>query len=142
MAIGTNLYISQAFGRLDEESNTFSFNTNDGIFKGLNTPINGQRSFGNGEEYKIYQLGIQTLPGVKIQLTENSNAPIFIGQTGIFEINLSDKIPLTSTITFMNLDELMKSSTGDESNKDKRSVNYCLIDVIYSKINEGGTVVE
>ena len=46
----------------------------------------------NGGIFKDYlpftQLGIQTLPGTRFYLNNNEEAPIIIGSTGIYELEL------------------------------------------------------
>lgn len=45
--------------------------------------------------YPIVQLGIQAMPGAKFYLNV-SDAPIIIGQTGIYELDLSGKTEISS----------------------------------------------
>lgn len=123
------LYIDQAIVKVitDKDGNkkisieNSELNLN--IFQNLSPVDNSEPSFG-GTNFKIYQLGIQSLPGLKFTINDNmtsANANIVLGQTGIFELNLADATPVT-TVTFTNLlDHLSLSDT-----------NYCIIDVIYS----------
>lgn len=43
--------------------------------------------------YPIVQLGIQTLPGTKFSLN-NAEAPIIVGYTGIYELDLNGSIEI------------------------------------------------
>lgn len=44
---------------------------------------------------RIYQLGIQALPGTKFYIN-GSTAPVVIGSTGIYELDLNSFSPITS----------------------------------------------
>ena len=103
-------------------------------------PTGETYTFG-GNGYNIYQLGVQTLPGLSITIGENSGSssgigltsssgPIYVGQTGIFELNLNGKVPVDTQITINNLD-ILTSNMGD-------NVNYCIIDVVYYKVQGEG----
>ena len=65
----------------------------------------------------IIQLGIQSLPGTKFYLN-NSNDPVIIGNTGIYELNLNGLSEITAIAqlrdNFQSLDELCKSLGEDE----------------------------
>lgn len=91
----------------------------------------------NGKPYfPIYKLGIQTFPGFKFYINEdenNKNQGIIINNTGIFELDLKDKI----TINNLRFDP---KSLGiiEEKNTDDWSFNnsfnaYLLIDIIYEE---------
>lgn len=70
----------------------------------------------------ITQLGIQTLPGVKVYIN-NHTSPIIIGQTGIYELNVDG----LSNITDIKFD-------GESLNLINNSTNaYLIIDYIYEK---------
>lgn len=70
----------------------------------------------------ITQLGIQTLPGVKVYINNHTN-PIIIGQTGIYELNVDG----LSNITDIKFD-------GESLNLINNSTNaYLIIDYIYEK---------
>lgn len=105
--------------------------TLDDIFSNINTE---EHSF-SGENYNIYQLGIQSVPGLQINLGQN-NGTVRIGQTGIFELNLSNLSPLKGTITLTNLKSALANTYDKDSGTFSGNCNYCLIDVIYSK-NDG-----
>jgi hypothetical protein len=48
--------------------------------------------------YPIYQLGVQSLPGTKMYINENSE-PVIIGHTGIYEIDYDINTKITK-LTF------------------------------------------
>lgn len=68
----------------------------------------------------ITQLGIQTLPGVKFYLN-NSNTPIIIGSTGIYELNLEGLSEITA----------LKFDYGSVDTIAKNDNAYLIIDIIY-----------
>lgn len=63
-----------------------------------NTSSTTQNKFVSGSifnpYYPIKQLGIQTLPGVRFRLNNATNYPIIIGHTGIYELELDDKVDI------------------------------------------------
>ena len=69
--------------------------------------------------YPIYQLGIQSLPGLKIQINDNGTE-VVVGQTGIFELNLLKATPIYG-FSLTNLEQMYENST----------TMYVLIDVVY-----------
>lgn len=79
------------------------------------------------EKTPIYQLGIQALPGTKFYLNESQD-PIIIGATGIYELDLHEK----STISALHFDpdsirtinEAMSIGTG-----------YLIVDIVYEEEN-------
>ena len=108
----------------DSEGNKISkivlkYEKTDDIFSNIST---GEHSF-SGENYNIYQLGIQSAPGLQVNLGQNGGT-IRIGQTGIFELNLS------------NLENILANTYDKDSETFSGNCNYCLIDVIYVK-NDG-----
>jgi hypothetical protein len=46
----------------------------------------------------IVHLGIQTLPGTKVYLNSNMDAPVIIGATGIYELDLEGTTGLISSL--------------------------------------------
>lgn len=75
-----------------------------------------------GETIPITQLGIQTIPGVKVFINHNPN-PIVIGQTGIYELNV-DGLSYINDIKF----------DGASLNLIDASTNaYLIIDYIYER---------
>lgn len=73
----------------------------------------------------VVQLGIQALPGTKFYLN-NSDNPIIIGYTGIYELNLEGLTEITS----LAFDAKSIQAIND-------AVNSCLIvDMIYEKDGE------
>lgn len=105
----------------------------------------------NGKPYfPIYKLGIQTFPGFKFYINEdknNENQGIIINNTGIFELDLKDKITINS-LRFdpKSLGIIEKKDTGDDQSSnnqeddtdDDQSSNnrlnaYLLIDIIYEE---------
>lgn len=117
------LYIGQAIGSYKGDAFTWDSNSDSG--KSIFTiEADGDVVVGSEDgKFKIYQIGIQSLPGVAFQINDNmtdANSTIRIGQTGIFELNLADATPITK-LTFTNLGVLQNSDT-----------NYLIIDVIFS----------
>lgn len=74
----------------------------------------------------IYQFGVQTLPGVKMVINDNATefGHVIVGQTGIFELNLSDATPILS-VQFPRLNTYLTQASPD--------MNYILIDLVYAK---------
>lgn len=95
-----------------------SCTSNEDIFANLNEKGNW-RIGGNivtqenkSISYKIYQVGIQSLPGLKFSINDNAtekNGAIILGQTGIFELNLHAATPIES-IQFQNIIQLLTES--------------------------------
>lgn len=113
-------------------SNVWNYEgTLDGIFSNISTK---EHSF-SGENYSIYQLGIQSAPGLRVNLGQN-NGEIRIGQTGIFELNLSNLSPLKGTVVLSNLESALANTYNDTLGTFSGNCNYCLIDVIYAQ-NDG-----
>lgn len=92
----------------------------------LSTLSNGQVFFKDGgESQSIVQLGIQTIPGVKFYLNEGIE-PIFIGGTGIYELDLSG----LTDITALSFDQ-------DSINKILNTNGaYLIVDAIYETEEE------
>ena len=165
-----DLYIAQAYGTVTEQildngqvKKTLSFTWDAPIFNGIDTLFSdGNERHFSGTDYNIYQFSIQTAPGVRIKLNNNSS-DVIVGQTGIWESNLTSLTPISSEIYIYNLDACLgvntvqASTTGladgqqfqvidnqsltSNTNTYEVSCNYCLIDVIYS-INQTGGVAE
>lgn len=77
------------------------------------------------ERMPVYQIGIQCLPGTKFFLNE-SDDPIIIGATGIYELDLHEKTAITA-INFhpesiQTLLEAMKTGSG-----------YLIVDIVYEE---------
>lgn len=72
--------------------------------------------------YPIVQLGIQTLPGVKVFIN-NHSTPIVIGSTGIYELNV-DGLSRISNISF---------DINSLNVIDNNSNAYIIVDYIYDK---------
>lgn len=70
--------------------------------------------------YPIVQLGIQSLPGTKFYLNDSID-PIMIGQTGVFELDLSNNTEITSLKFDIASLKLIKANSGA----------YLIIDIIY-----------
>ena len=70
----------------------------------------------------ITQLGIQSLPGTKFYLN-NSEIPVIIGHTGIYELDLSG----LSEITALRFDP--KSLMAIDGNQN----SFLIVDIIYEK---------
>lgn len=81
----------------------------------------------------ISQLGIQTLPGTKILIntgnsTTNETSYITVGQTGIFELDVTNLTPITSV-------QVLPSSM---KNIITNPVGYIIIDTVYEDSSKGG----
>lgn len=119
------LYIAQIYGKVIEGE--LQINVSDsGIssvegFSGININTdNGTLKIGEGKNLQFYQLGVQTRPGIQMQLNGGAETTR-IGQTGIFELNLGEDTPI-SAISFPNL--AINLSASD--------INYILVDLVYS----------
>lgn len=139
--VSTDLYMSQCI-LVMQKGKLAQINPIEGIFAETGRiEDTGEYRFSSAD-YNIYQLGVQTLPGVTIILNDN-NSNVKVGQTGIFEINLSDLTPLKAQITFTNLLSILSEYTAnaadlsitlpDVISSTNVTNNYCIIDVIYSK---------
>ena len=71
----------------------------------------------------IVQLGIQTLPGMKIYINNHTN-PIIVGQTGIYELNVDG----ISYITDLRFD----GTTLNIINRNQQNA-YLIVDYLYEK---------
>lgn len=92
---------------------------------GKNYPSNlSYRSLVSGSIFSNYlpitQLGIQSLPGTKFYLN-NSNNPIIIGYTGIYELNLEGM----GEITALSFDAKSLEAINGNAN------SYLIVDIIY-----------
>ena len=68
----------------------------------------------------VIQLGIQSLPGTKFYLN-NSNDPIIIGNTGIYELDLNG----LSEITAISFDRASINAIAINQN------GYLIVDILY-----------
>ena len=68
----------------------------------------------------VIQLGIQSLPGTKFYLN-NSNDPIIIGNTGIYELDLNG----LSEITAISFDRASINAIATNQN------GYLIVDILY-----------
>jgi hypothetical protein len=88
-----------------------------------NTPIT-YAHYVNGDVfgtcYPILQLGIQALPGTKFYLNDSAE-PIIIGQTGIYELDLTNGIQITQ----LQIDARSITSIRDNQNA------YLIVDILY-----------
>lgn len=71
----------------------------------------------------IHQFGIQTLPGTKIYLNQSNN-PIIIGSTGIFEIDCDNT---TAILNSFRIEQKSMEIIDNLAN------GYLLIDLVYGK---------
>lgn len=71
----------------------------------------------------IVQLGIQTLPGMKVYINNHTN-PIIVGQTGIYELNVDG----ISYITDLRFDGQTLTTINNKTNN-----AYLIVDYIYEK---------
>lgn len=74
--------------------------------------------------YSIVQLGIQTLPGVQFTLNGGTSSMV-VGQTGIYEIELSDSVRITQLQFYGSSLSLISSNEGA----------YLIVDLIYESNN-------
>ena len=72
--------------------------------------------------FPIVQLGVQTLPGMKIYINNHTN-PVIVGQTGIYELNVDG----LSYITDLRFD----GSTLKIIDDNKEKGTYLIIDYLY-----------
>lgn len=71
----------------------------------------------------IIQLGIQSMPGVKFYLN-GSNNPIILGNTGVYELDLSGMTQINSLQFDANSINLINSNNGA----------YLIVDIIYEEV--------
>ena len=79
--------------------------------------VNGN-AFDYGADGRILALGIQTVPGIKFNLNGNS---IYVGPSGIYEIDYSDNCEIKSLSFDGNTLNLIDNEIG----------NYLIIDIMY-----------
>lgn len=95
-------------------------NTNNIPSKAVKSFFSNEVSFEN--YMPIVHLGIQTLPGTQVVLNANADAPIIVGASGIYELDL-DKT--TGLINSMHVDsnsmQIIENVPG----------GYLLMDIIY-----------
>lgn len=91
--------------------------------------ITTSTNLSSGEVFAKYmpisQLSIQALPGTKFYLN-NSNSPIIIGYTGIYELSVNNLAEITS-LKF-DYESIMRLNTNKET--------VLLVDIIYDKEEE------
>lgn len=86
-------------------------------------------SFVNGSAFlhmPILQLGIQTLPGVKIHINSQTSTPVIIGATGIYELDLSNNVEINS----LYIDAFSMENIQSNPN------SYLIIDTVYESEGE------
>ena len=84
--------------------------------------VSGSIFFGSEKLISIAALGIQTIPGVQFYLND-SNEPIVIGSTGLFELSLSDGYE----VNFLRFDQESIDLIAASSN-----AAYLIVDIIYN----------
>lgn len=82
---------------------------------------------GGYNQAPIKQLGIQSLPGTKFYINESDN-PVILGKTGIFELNCMDMAYSITKLTF-DIESLRRIDENDN--------DFLIIDIIEEN-NEGG----
>lgn len=86
-----------------------------------------QDKFINGEMFKdcypIYQLGIQTLPGIRFKLNR-SNDYAYVGHSGVFELDLKGQVEINSL-------QFYRTSIR---NIDENPSAYLIVDVVYEEV--------
>lgn len=71
----------------------------------------------------ILQLGIQATPGTKFYLN-NSQEPVIIGSTGIYELDLQGKAEVNAlSFDYESIDNINK----------KKNNGYLIVDIIYER---------
>ena len=94
-------------------------------------PISGEEFAGkfiNGtlfSNYRIIQLGIQSLPGTKFSLN-NSIGSIIIGHTGIYELNVDG---LTEITALQFSKDSMEAINGNAN-------SFLIVDIVYEEEDE------
>lgn len=83
---------------------------------------------GGDNQAPIKQLGIQSLPGTKFYINESDN-PVILGKTGIFELNCMDMAYSITKLTF-DIESLRRIDENDN--------DFLIIDIIEEN-NEGGS---
>lgn len=68
----------------------------------------------------ILHLGIQSVPGLKFYLNDNLFAPLYVNNSGIFEIDLTNTFGLIGTIKFDDTSLTAILPSG-----------YLIIDILY-----------
>ena len=92
---------------------------------------NNKIFFTSGVDFSSYMpivhLGIQTLPGTKVYLNSNFDAPVIIGITGIYELNLENTTGLISSLMFdaASMDIIDTTPTA-----------YLIVDIVYETEDE------
>lgn len=138
MADLTNrLFIAQAIIKPDANNylniqvSDTSSNTIFNSFSPTDQWIIGSANTSDAVQYNIYQLGVQTMPGVRFSFNSNDTAitssdykGVMVGQTGIFELDLREVTPVNQ-ITFENLSGQL-APFGDMA--------YLYLDVVYGII--------
>lgn len=87
---------------------------------------NPKSFFSSGTDFSAYlpiiHLGVQTLPGTRIYLNNNYDAPVIVGATGIYELDLTGTTGLISHLQVdpTSMDIIDQTATG-----------YIIIDIIY-----------
>lgn len=95
-----------------------------------NYPYSSYEQFCTETSFKnyrpIHQFGVQTLPGTKLYLNQSQN-PIIIGATGIFEIDCNNT---TATLNSFRFEQSSMETIRDLSN------GYLIIDLVYGDEEE------
>ena len=80
----------------------------------LNTGTNvaNQLLDGSAFKYPIVQLGVQALPGTRL-LINNSETPLTIGATGIYELDINGLATITSLMFAQNSINAVQNSNSD-----------------------------
>ena len=73
----------------------------------------------------ITQLGIQTLPGVRFTINNSPGNYITVGQTGIYEIELTDDVMITN----LQFDEESLKMINDNNSA------FLIIDLVYQTVS-------
>ena len=71
----------------------------------------------------ILQLGIQTIPGTKFYINKKVTEPIYVGQSGVYEIDFNNKTSIGSLSFDLESIELIHQNPG----------GYLIVDIIYEE---------
>ena len=98
--------------------------------EGSKNSLNGLTQENFNEELEKYQniqqIGIQSFPGAIFRLNDGED-PIYIGATGIYELNIQNLIDINRLI--------IDDKTLEQINNSNGSL-YIIIDILYEEVDE------
>lgn len=89
--------------------------------------FSGDSGVGLNAYMPITHLGIQTLPGVKFYLNANTETPIVVGVTGIYELDMAGTTGIINSIRF---------DPNSINNISSTPEGYLIVDIIYETEDE------